>query len=438
MDFKSLNWAIKQIADEKGIEPEKVFEAVESAIAAAYKKEYCKRGEIIHAKMDPKIGALNFWKTKTVVDETTVRMEEEEENPEITPTQSRSFDRSFGRDGKLSARGGYAFGGEIKDDEEKLPRYNPDRHILLEEAKQIKSDAVLEEEIIFPLEEQEDFGRIAAQTAKQVIIQKLREEERMSVQKEFQDKEGQIISGIVQRIERGNVFVDLGRAAGIMFFNETIPGEYYRVGERLKFYLLAVQQEEGKKPGIILSRSHPQFVAKLFEIEVPEIADGMVEIKEIAREAGSRTKVAVASKEEGIDPVGACVGQRGTRVMAVTNELGNEKIDIIEWHEQVDKFLAASLSPAKAKEVEILPRREAKVFVPEDQLSLAIGKDGQNVRLAAMLTGWKIDIRSQSRPDQVQEGGIANVAETSVATEEISEEQAEQADKKVEENKESE
>ena len=434
MDFKSLNWAIKQIAEEKGIKPEKVFEAVESAIAAAYKKEYCKRGEIIHAKMDPKTGGLNFWKTKTVVDETTVRMEEEPSVAEALEGKSPGDEPSFAAPFVKTSQVEKASEGE----EEKLPRYNADRHILLNEAKEIKSDAELGEEVVFPLEEHEDFGRIAAQAAKQMIIQKLREEERLSVQREFQDKEGQIVSGIVQRIERGNIFVDLGRAAGIMFFNETIPGEYYRVGERLRFYLLAVQQEEGKKPGIILSRSHPQFVAKLFEIEVPEIADGLVEIKGIAREAGRRTKIAVASKEEGIDPVGACVGQRGTRVMSVTNELGNEKIDIIEWHEQVDKFLAASLSPAKAKEVEILPRREAKVFVPEDQLSLAIGKDGQNVRLAAMLTGWKIDIRSQSRPDQVLEGGIANVAETSVATEEISEEQAEQADKKVEENKESE
>ncbi len=402
MDFKSLNWAIKQIAEEKGIEPDKVFEAVESAIAAAYKKEYCKKGEIVHAKMDPKTGGLNFWKTKTVVNETTVRMEEEEEAV-----------------------------SKESDDEEKIPRYNPDRHILINEAKEIKPDAELGEEIIFTLEEYENFGRIAAQTAKQVIIQKLREEERMSVQREFQDKEGQIVSGIVQRIERGNVFVDLGRTAGLMFFNETIPGEYYRVGERLKFYLLAVQQEEGKKPGIILSRSHPQFVARLFELEVPEIADGLVEIKGIAREAGSRTKIAVSSKEEGIDPVGACVGQRGTRVMAVTNELGNEKIDIIEWHEDISKFLAASLSPAKARDVEIMPRREAKIFVPEDQLSLAIGKDGQNVRLAAMLTGWKIDIRSQSRPEQVQEGGIAEVQNEEEKTEEVVEE-------KVEENKEKE
>jgi len=410
MDFKSLNWAIKQIAEEKGIEPDKVFEAVESAIAAAYKKEYCKKGEIVHAKMDQKTGDLTFWKTKIVVDETTVRMEDE-------PFVGETLENKEGtkKNAPLEVL-------KNENDEEKIPRYNADRHILIKEAKAIKPDAKLGEEIIFPLEKHKDFGRIAAQTAKQVIIQKLREEERMSVQREFQGKEGQIVSGIVQRIEKGNVFVDLGRAAGIMFFNETIPGEYYRVGERLKFYLLAVQNEEGKKPGIILSRSHPQFVAKLFELEVPEIADGLVEIKAIAREAGSRTKIAVASKEENIDPVGASVGQRGARVMAVTNELGNEKIDIIEWNEQIEKFLAASLSPAKVRDVEIMPRREAKIFVPEDQLSLAIGKDGQNVRLAAMLTGWKIDIRSQSRPDQIQEGGIA---ESQKKEEEISEEKVE-------------
>ena len=225
--------------------------------------------------------------------------------------------------------------------------------------------------------------------------------ERNSVQKEYQGKEGEIVSGLVQRIERGNIYIDLGRATGIMFYNEAIPGEHYRIGERLRFYLLAVQ-EETKIPGLILSRSHPKFVSKLFELEVPEIHDELVEIKGIAREAGSRTKVAAASKVEGIDPIGSLVGQRGTRVMSVTNELGNEKIDIIGWSENPEKFIASALSPAKVVSVEILPRREARVLVPEDQLSLAIGKGGQNVRLAAKLTSWKIDVRSASRPEVVQ------------------------------------
>jgi N utilization substance protein A len=191
-----------------------------------------------------------------------------------------------------------------------------------------------------------------------------------------------------------------------MFYNEALPNEHYRVGERLRFYVTAVQQES-KIPGIILSRAHPKFVTKLFQIEVPEINEGVVEIKAIAREPGSRTKIAVVSKAEGVDPVGSCVGQRGTRVMAVTNELGQEKIDIIEWSDDPQKFIASSLSPAKVNLVEVSQRREAKAFVPEDQLSLAIGKSGQNVRLAAKLTGWKIDVRSQSRPEDVLEGGIA-------------------------------
>ena len=211
---------------------------------------------------------------------------------------------------------------------------------------------------------------------------------------------------MVQRFERGHVYIDLGRTVGVMFANESVPGEHYRPGERLRFLVLAVQ-EDTRLPGIILSRSHPRFVTKLFEMEVPELAEGTCEVKAIAREPGSRTKIAVASKVQGIDPVGACVGQRGTRVMAVNNELGQEKIDIIEWAEDPEKFISNALSPAKVKAVEALERREARVYLPDDQLSLAIGKGGQNVRLAAKLTGWKIDVRSQTRPEEVQEGGVA-------------------------------
>jgi len=372
LDLKALNRAMETIAQERGIEPEAVLSAIETAIAAAYRKEYRKRGEIIKCRINPKTGQLSFWQIKIVADENSVRMNEDEETEKAK-----------------------------KENEEPLPVYNPDRHILIAEAKQIKSDVQIGEELELPLEEHDDFGRIASQAAKQVILQKLREVERDSVKKEYIGKEGQIISGIVQRIERGNVYIDLGRATGIMFYNETIPGEHYRINERLRFYLLAVQ-EESRIPGLILSRSHPQFVVKLFELEVPEIHDDLVEIKAVAREAGSRTKIAAASKVEGVDPIGSLVGQRGTRVMTVTNELGNEKIDIIQWSEDPEKFIGSSLSPAKVVSVEILPRREARVLVPEDQLSLAIGKGGQNVRLAAKLTGWKIDVRSSSRPEVVQ------------------------------------
>lgn len=381
-DLKNIKRAVEQLAEEKGIESAQVLEVLESSIATAYRKEYAQRGEVVKCKFDLKTGELKFWKVKTVVDETTVRIVEEGEEEPI----HEGFREESG--------------------EEKLPRYNSDRHIFLDEAKKEKKGAKVGDELEFPLEVHEDFGRIAAQAAKQVILQRFREAERSSILKEFHGKEGEVISGVVQRFERGNVFIDLGRAIGIMFSNETIPGEHYRPGERLKFFVVAVQ-EETKTPGIILSRSHPRFVSKLFSLEVPEISEGTIEIKAIAREPGNRTKVAFSSNVEGVDPVGSAVGQRGTRVMAVSNELGQEKIDIIEWSEDPAKFIANSLSPAKVTSVEILPRREARVYVPDDQLSLAIGRGGQNVRLAAKLTSWKIDVRSQAKPEEIQEGGIA-------------------------------
>ena len=396
LNIKELTKALKQVADEKGLEPDKVLDVIESSIAAAYKKEYGERGEVVKCKLDQKTGELNFWQIKTVVDETTVRFVEEEVIEEI------------GEDGKKKEV--VVEVAPDEDDEHKLPRFNPERHITMEEAKKIKKDVELGEELSFPLESHEDFGRIAAQTAKQVILQKLRESERDSILNEWRGREGQIVSGVVQRFERGNIFIDLGRTIGVMFTNESIPGEHYRSGERLRFLVLAVQ-EDTRLPGIILSRSHPKFVTELFRMEVPELAEDSVEIKSIAREPGNRTKLAVASKTEGVDPVGALVGQRGTRVMAVNNELGNEKIDIAEWADDPERFIANALSPAKVERVEILPRREARAYVPENQLSLAIGKGGQNVRLAAKLTGWKIDVRSQNNPEEVQEGGVAGLVD---------------------------
>lgn len=383
MDLKTIKRAIDQVAEEKGIDAAKVLDAIESSIAAAYKKEYEKKGEIIKAKFDLKTGELKFWQVKTVVDETTVRMGDEGEAEEAAPVVTA--------DGSV---------------EEKLPRFNSDRHMMIEDAKAVKKNVAVGDEIEFELETKEDFGRIAAQAAKQVILQRLREAERESIIKEFKGREGEIVSGTIQRAERGNIYVDVGRATALMLYNEVIPGEHYRIGERLKFYIVSVQ-EDARMPGILLSRSHPKFVTELFKLEIPEITDGSVEVKSIAREPGSRTKIAVASSVEGVDPVGSCVGQRGTRVMAVSNELGQEKIDIIEWSEDPVRFIASALSPAEVEDVEILPDHEARVFVPNDQLSLAIGRSGQNVRLAAKLTGWKIDVRSRSNPDEVVEGGTA-------------------------------
>jgi N utilization substance protein A len=401
LNIKELSKALKQVAEEKGLDPDKVLDVIESSIAAAYKKEYGERGEVIRCKMDQKTGELNFWQSKTVVDETTVRfVDDEKEASEVEGEVTGKKDESKQKQEVIE-----------DDDDQKLPRFNPERHIAFDEAKKIKKDVELGEEMMFPLETREDFGRIAAQTAKQVILQKLRESERDSILNEWRGREGQIVSGVIQRFERGNIFVDLGRTIGVMFGNESIPGEHYRAGERLRFLVTAVQ-EDTRLPGIILSRSHPRFVAELFRMEVPELVEDAIEIKAIAREPGNRTKIAAASKADGVDPVGALVGQRGTRVMAVNNELGNEKIDIAEWSDDPEKFIANALSPAKVERVEILPRREARAYVPESQLSLAIGKGGQNVRLAAKLTGWKIDVRSQTRPEEELEGGVAGLVDT--------------------------
>ncbi len=365
MDLKDFASAVKQIAEEKGISSEKVLETIEQAIAAAYKKDYGKRGQIIQAKLDSESGKVKFLQIKIVVDESMIYSEEELE--EIKSEK-------------------------VKEEEDKKIKFNPEKHIMIDEAKKIKKKIKPGDELKISLKAQKDYGRIAAQTAKQVIMQKLREAERESIFEEYQDKQGEIVSGIVQRIEGRNVFFDIGKALGILIREEQVPGEFYRPGQRLKVFVLKVE-DTSKGPKIFLSRAYPKLISKLFELEVPEIAAGQVEIKSIAREPGSRTKIAVASTIEEIDPIGASVGQRGTRVQAVINELGGEKIDIIEWSEDPEKFIANALSPAKVLEVKVLPKNKVLCVVPEDQLSLAIGKDGQNVRLAAKLTGWKIDVR---------------------------------------------
>ena len=386
MEIKSFASAIAQIAEEKGISSEKVWETLEMAIAAAYKKDYGKKGQIIKAKLDSQSGEVKFWQVKLVVAKSMIYSEEELEKliekKKVEPTEAIEV--------------GYPAKGWVG--KEKV-RFNPEKHIMLEEARKIKPKIKTGEELEVPLEPKADYGRIAAQTAKQVILQKIREAERESILAEYKSKEGQIISGIVQRIEGRNIFFDIGKTLGILPREEQVPGEFYRPGQRLKVFVL--KAEEGPKgPVIFLSRAYPKLVSRLFELEVPEISAGQVEIKSIAREAGSRTKIAVASKIPEIDPIGASVGQRGTRVQAVINELGGEKIDIIEYSEDPEKYIANSLSPAKVLEVRRQPKNKALVIVPEDQFSLAIGKDGQNVRLAAKLTGWKIDIRS---PEQTEE-----------------------------------
>jgi len=374
MDLKNFTSALAQISEEKGISKEKVLESIEAAIAAAYKKDYGKRGQLIKSKIDSKSGKANFWQVKIVVDKSMLYTEEELEK--------------FKKEEIMKPASAEAAAGE----EEKI-RFNPEKHILLKDAKKIEKEIKVGDELEIPLEIKQDYGRIAAQTAKQVVIQKIREAEKMAVLSEYKSKEGEIISGIVQRMESKNIYFNIGKTLGLLSKEEQTPGEFYRPGQRLKVFVLKVE-ETSKGPTIFLSRAYPKLISKLFELEVPEISNGQVEIKSIAREAGSRTKIAVASKEAGVDPIGAVVGQRGTRVQAVINELGGEKIDIIEYSDDPEKYIANSLSPAKIAEIKIMPKNKALAIVPEDQLSLAIGKNGQNVRLAAKLTGWKINIRA--------------------------------------------
>jgi len=313
--------------------------------------------------------------------------------------------------------------GEPADERE---RYNPEKHILIDDARRIKRDSQLDEELVFPLEHKEDFGRIAAQTAKQVIIQKIREAEKASILEEFGGRQGDIVSGIVQRMERGNLYVDLGRATGIMPYDEQIPGERYRPGERIRAYLYLVE-ESPRGTYLRLSRSHPKFLEKLFAMEAPELASSSVVVKGVAREAGSRSKIAVASVDPHIDPVGSLVGQRGVRVSTVMSELGGEKIDVIEHSEDQKQFIEDALSPAKVISVSLNDsEHRATVEVAADQQSLAIGKGGQNVRLAAKLTSWKIDIQSlkgETLGDS-EESGRQDEPEVVVATDSSDERKA--------------
>jgi len=359
-DLKVINSVLSELEEVRGIPRASIIEAIEAALATAYKKEYGKKGQIIRTTFDISTGTTQFFQVKIVVDGTKVIFDEDE---------------------------------EVADDDMR-EYYNSEKHILLEDARKIKRDAELDEEIVFPIESKGEYGRIAAQTAKQVIMQKIREAEKTSVVSEFGKREGDIVNGTVQRIERGNIFVDMGRATGLLPYEEQIPGERFSQGERVRAYLYRVE-ESPRGVFLRLSRSHPKFLEKLFESETPELANGAVTIKAIAREAGYRSKIAAEAKDSHIDPVGALVGQRGVRVSTVMSELRGEKIDIIEWSADPKKFIEEALSPAKVIDIAVNDEeKSAKVHVAEDQQSLAIGKGGQNVRLAAKLTGWKIDIQS--------------------------------------------
>ena len=377
-DLKVMNSVLNELEEERGIPRAKVIEAIEAAMATAYKKEYAKKGQIIRARIDLNAGTTEFQQIKTAVDDSTVRFEDEATST-INTTNNENDEPVLDAEGNPVAP---------------LPYYNEEQHIKIEDAKFIKRDAAVGDELVFPLEAEETYGRIAAQTAKQVIIQKIREAEKVSVVAEYGARQGEIISGTVQRMERGNIYVDLGRATGILPYEEQIPGERYRQGERIRGLLYQVE-ESPRGIYLRLSRAKPEFLVKLFEMEAPEAAAKTVVFKSIAREAGSRSKVAVASTDPHVDPVGSLVGQRGVRVSTVTSELCGEKIDLIEWNENPKMFIEEALSPARVLGVELdEEEHKATIKVAEDQQSLAIGRGGQNVRLAAKLTGWRIDIQS--------------------------------------------
>lgn len=394
IDLKTINAVLGEFED-RGISRATMIDAIESAMATAYKREYGKRGQVIRSKLDLNTGTIAFEQVKTVVDDTSVRFPA----PDEAVPQEHHHAHAFHDEEEHLADG-------------ELPRFDLEKHILLDDAKRMKRGVNVGEDIIFPLEQQDDFGRIAAQTAKQVVIQKVREAEKLSMMEEFGEKKGQIVGGIVQRVERGAIFVDLGRTTGIIPYEEQIPGERYRMGERIRAYLYAV--DEGFRGVYLrLSRAHPQFVVKLFELEAPELSAGSIEVKAIAREPGNRTKIALASRDAHIDPVGSLVGQRGVRVSTVMSELGGERIDIIEWNADAKEFVKEALSPATPTEVVLNEEdHRATVTVSEDEQSLAIGRGGQNVRLAAKLTGWNIDIISAGGKDIAEANGESVAAAT--------------------------
>lgn len=340
--------ALDEIAENKGINMEVLLEAIEAALISAYKKNF---GSIqnVRVELHRSTGEFKVFSRKQVVENVT-------------------DDRT---------------------------------EISLEEAQKINPHFEIDDVVEFEVTPRE-FGRIAAQTAKQVVVQRIREAERNIIYDEYVNKEQDIITGVVQRHEAGNVFIDLGKTEAILTPQEQMPGEEYNPHDRIKAYIVEVKKTT-KGPQIIVSRTHPGLLKRLFELEVPEIADGTVEIKSVAREAGSRSKIAVYSRDENVDPVGACVGPKGARVQTVVNELKGEKVDIIKWSSDLETFVANALSPAKVVSVEVdEEEKTAKVVVPDYQLSLAIGKEGQNARLAAKLTGCKIDIKSES---QIERGG---------------------------------
>ena len=369
IDMKELLVAMKELEEERGIKKDYLLESLEMALVTAYKRNF-DSADNVKVSVDRESGEMHVYATKTVVETA------ENEYLEISLADAKKISKKYDI-------------GDIVDVE------------------------------IVP----KNFGRIAAQTAKQVVVQKIREAERDIVYTEFNDKKGEIVTGIVQKVDGNAVVLDLGKLEGIMPTKDQIPTEEYKVNDKIRGYVLDVQRGIKGNPQVIVSRSHPDFVRRLFEFEIPEIYEGLKKKKNISRDAGSRSKVAVYSTNENIDPVGSCVGQKGVRIQNIINELHGEKIDVIEWDEDPAVFISAALLPAQVLAVDIKEEEKfAQVIVQDDQLSLAIGKSGQNARLAARLTNWKIDIKSESQFRKMLEEGQKTEEEVEQETEEGAEE----------------
>ena len=365
--MSEITKAIQSLCDEKNLSYEAVMETIETALAAAYRKDFGNKQQNIKVKFDPETGDMQAWDVKTVVGDIA---EEELEKAQEQLTERRQKAKDEGR--------------ELTDeDTADLPRFNPKTELMLAAAKEFKKKAELGEVLEIPLEIPHAFGRMAAQTAKQVIIQKIREAERTIVFDDFKNQEGHIITGTIQRAEAHRVLIDLGKITGIMPGEDQIQNEHYRPGTRYKLYVVAVAMSV-RGPEIILSRAHPGMVREVFRQEIPEVNNGVIEIKGVAREAGFRSKVAVFTADKSIDPIGSCIGQRGSRITTIIEELGGEKIDVIQYSEDPAQYITHALSPAKVIKVALREAEHiAEVTVASEQFSLAIGRSGQNVRLAS-------------------------------------------------------
>lgn len=392
--MSEITKAIQHLCDEKGLSYEAVLEAIEFALAAAFRKDFGNKQQNIKVKYNPENNTMEAWDVKTVVED----IEEEvlvkaQEELIVRRERARAEERELTEE-------------ELAD----LPRFNPKTEMMISQAKEIKPDVKTGDVLEIVLEIPSEFGRMAAQTAKQVIIQKVREAERAIVFDDFKSQEGEIIMGTIQRVEGRKILVDLGKITGILPADQQIRRDIYRPGARMKFLLLSVEMSP-RGPQIILSRSDIDFVKEIFKQEIPEIGDGAITIKGIAREAGFRSKVAVYTEDESIDPIGSCIGQRGGRINTIIEELGGEKIDIISYSQDIEEYITNALSPAKVLRVELAEDNKlAEVFVNQDQFSLAIGRGGQNVRLAAELTGWNINVKEEGGDGQEMSSESADEA----------------------------